>query len=66
MNNKTWTVRLEEDAETGDIILPFPLDFSAQEDWHEGDTLDFQAKDDGSWVIENLSWHERQRKHHRG
>ena len=57
--NKTWTVTLEEDPETGDVILPFPEDFCIEADWQEGDTLKFTVNDDGSCFITNLSWEER-------
>jgi len=58
--NKTWTVTLEEDLETGDLILPFPHGFLAEHDWREGDILDFKVVDQ-SCIIENLSWQERQK-----
>ena len=59
MNNGTWTVVLEEDAETGDLILPFPQDMLEQMDWQVGDTLTFTVNDDLSCTITNLSWEER-------
>ena len=59
MNNGTWTVVLEEDAETGDLILPFPQDMLEQMDWREGDTLDFHMNYDESCSVVNLSWEER-------
>lgn len=39
VNTPSWTTTLEEDPETGDLILPFPADFLAQVGWDEGDTL---------------------------
>ena len=59
MNNGTWTVVLEEDAETGDLILPFPPDFCVNADWREGDTLKFTVNDDQRCIITNLDWEER-------
>ena len=59
MTNKTWTVTIEEDPETGDLILPFPFGFLADHDWREGDTLDFKVTDQ-SCIVENLSWQQRQ------
>lgn len=58
MNNGTWTVVLEED-EWGDLILPFPPEFSDQNDWQEGDTLKFTVNDDQSCTITNMCWEER-------
>lgn len=41
----TWTVELEEDPATGDLIMPFPPDLLAQVGWHEGDTLLWKMMD---------------------
>ena len=35
----TWTVELEEDPETGDLLLPFPPGLLEEAGWQEGDTL---------------------------
>ena len=59
MPNKTWTVTLEEDPDTGDLILPFPPEFMTENDWREGDILDFKVTDQ-SCIVENLSWQQRQ------
>ena len=59
MNNGTWTVVLEEDAETGDLILPFPPDFCEQNDWQIDDVIKFAINGDQSCTITNLSWEER-------
>ena len=37
-----YTVTLEEDAETGDLIMPIPDEVMAKLGWAEGDTLDWQ------------------------
>jgi len=50
MNTK-HTVILEEDPETGDLILPFPEGMLEEMGWCEGDTLDFESKDDGSFRL---------------
>ena len=49
--NTQHTVILEEDPETGDLILPFPEGMLEEMGWCEGDTLDFESKDDGSFHI---------------
>ena len=59
MNNGTWTVVLEEDQVTGELILPFPLDFCESNDWQIGDTIKFTINDDSSCIMTNLSWEER-------
>jgi hypothetical protein len=45
MNEKSWTVTLEEDKETNELILPFPEDLLAEMNWKEGDVLDWNVVD---------------------
>ena len=51
--NKTnsWTVTLEEDPKTGDLILPFTPDMLAQVGWDFGDVLNWHDNNDGSWTL---------------
>lgn len=55
MTNKTpefrFEVILQEDPETGDLILPIPSELMSQMGWVEGDNLDFNQDDKGRWVI---------------
>ena len=44
MNKNQRVVRLEEDPETGDLILPFPDDMLKELRWQEGDTLEWLDK----------------------
>ena len=48
---KVWCVTLEEDPKTKEIILPFPEDLIEQMQWKQGDTLEWDVKDNGSIVI---------------
>lgn len=57
--NNSWSAVLEEDPETGDIILPFPPDFMTENDWRIDDTLKFSIVDE-MCIITNLSRQERQ------
>ena len=50
MNTKL-TITLEEDPDSGDLVLPFPEDMLEELGWKEGDTLDFKSNDDGSFSI---------------
>ena len=52
MTVKTWTITLEEDPETGDLILPFPPDLLEEAGWKEGDTLVWIDRKDESWGLE--------------
>ena len=51
-NLSCWTITVEEDPETGDLILPFPEDFLKETGWQEGDTLTWRDLGDGSWSLE--------------
>jgi hypothetical protein len=49
-----WTVTVEEDPETGELILPLPQDMLDMQGWKEGDTLEWQDNGDGSWALIKL------------
>jgi hypothetical protein len=51
MENKSWIITLEEDAETGDLILPLNDEILAETGWQTGDTLDWIDNGDGSWTM---------------
>jgi hypothetical protein len=51
MQNKSWTVTVEEDPATGDLILPLPQDMLDLQGWKEGDTLEWTDNKDGSWSL---------------
>ena len=46
-----WTVAIEEDPETKDLILPFHEDMLKLVGWQEGDTLDWNENEDGTWTL---------------
>jgi len=48
---KSWTVTLEQDPETGELILPFTDEILAELGWQEGDVLDWVDNKDGSWSL---------------
>ena len=49
--NKTFTVIVEEDPETGDLILPFPEGLCDQLGWEIDDILNWEPNDDGSFTL---------------
>ena len=57
---KSYTVTLEEDPETGDLILPFPEDMLKEVGWKEGDTLDWEDNKDGTFSITKKEVTEKQ------
>lgn len=46
-----WTITLEHDSESGDLIMPFPPDLLAQVGWDFGDTLIWEDMHNGSWHL---------------
>ena len=53
MNNtqNRWTITLEEDPETKELVMPIPVDALAQVGWDFGDTLVWSDNQNGSWTI---------------
>jgi hypothetical protein len=49
---KSWTVTIEEDPSTRDLILPLPQELLNMQGWAEGDTLEWIDNKDGSWSIQ--------------
>ena len=49
--DKSWTVTLEEDPETGDLILPFTEEILKEVGWQEGDVLEWIDNKNGSWSL---------------
>jgi hypothetical protein len=51
----SWTLKVEEDPETGDGILTFPTDLLESAGWKEGDTIQWIDLKDGSWQLKKKS-----------
>lgn len=45
-----WKVVVEEDPETGELVMPFPPDLLAQVGWDFGDVLIWEEVD-GGWSL---------------
>lgn len=54
-NMTRWTVTLEEDSDTGDLIMPIPQEVLDLQGWVEGDTLEWLDRGDGSWQLQKKS-----------
>lgn len=46
-----WTISVEEDPLTGDLMLPFPPDMLAQVGWDFGDTIVWKDEGNGVWSL---------------
>ena len=45
------TIKVEEDPETGDLVLPLPTELLNQMGWDFGDTLIWDDNHDGSFTL---------------
>lgn len=54
-----FTVIVEEDPDSGDLMLPFPEDFLMTEDWRLGDRLRLEVVAEQRFILTNLSKAER-------
>jgi hypothetical protein len=50
-----YEVIVQEDDETGDLILPIPPALLQSLDWKEGDEVDFNIDDKGNYVIKKVN-----------
>ena len=46
-----WTIIVEEDPETGELMLPFSDEMLAEVGWKTGDTLTWTDNKNGSWTL---------------
>ena len=53
--HKSWTVTVEEDPNTGELILPFTPDMLSQVGWDFGDTIIWEDLGNGSWSLTKKS-----------
>lgn len=47
----SYTISLEQDPETGDLILPLPDELLAEAGWQTGDVLNFTDNGDGTFTM---------------
>ena len=48
------TIQLEEDVESGDLVLPLSQEILAQLGWSPGDTLQCVDNQDGTWTLKKV------------
>jgi len=51
MPNKTWTLTVEEDVDTGDAVIAFPQEVLEAAGWQEGDVISWDMQPDGTAVL---------------
>lgn len=47
----SYEVTVQEDEESGDLLVPIPPALLAALDWKEGDEVEFDLDDKGNYVI---------------
>ena len=47
----TWIVTLEQDPETGDLVMPIPEEALDANKWQIGDTLTWNIDDEGTVTL---------------
>jgi hypothetical protein len=50
MTNR-WTITLEEDPETKELVLPFTEEILNTVGWKTGDTIVWKNNNDGTWTL---------------
>ena len=51
---KSWTIVLDQDPETGDLIMPLSDEILESAGWKEGDTLEWIDNENGTWGLRKL------------
>jgi hypothetical protein len=54
VRDKTYTVAIEIDQETGDYLIPFSDELLEGLDWKDGDTIEWIDNKDGSWTLKKV------------
>lgn len=51
METLKWTTTVEEDPETGELLLTLPEELLTLQGWNDGDTLLWTDNGDGTWSL---------------
>lgn len=55
MTEQKWTLNVETDSETGELVLSFPDELLESLGWQEGDILDWAMNDDGTVTMTKVN-----------
>jgi hypothetical protein len=47
----TWTLTIEEDPDTKELVLPFTQEILNTVGWKEGDVIVWKKNDNGTWTL---------------
>ena len=51
MASKTHILKVQEDKKTGNLFVKFPLKLLKQLGWSTGDSINWNAQKDGSYIL---------------
>lgn len=51
IESTSYEVIVQEDPETGELLIPFPPELMVKMGWQEGDEFDFSQDKDGHLII---------------
>lgn len=51
----SYEVTVQEDEETGDLLVPIPPALLQALDWKEGDEVEFNLDDKGNYIIQKAN-----------
>lgn len=51
-NTLRWTVTVEQDPETGEVILPLPQELLDLKGWEDGTEIEWIIQDNGTYIIQ--------------
>lgn len=54
VDGKTYTIVLDYDNETGDVILPLPDELCKEAGWNLGDDLEWIDRKDGTYLLQKV------------
>jgi hypothetical protein len=47
----SWIITLEEDPDTGELVMPLPAEALESNGWQVGDVLNWKSAESGAWVL---------------
>lgn len=54
METQRYILTVQEDPDTGELILPFTTEILETLGWKEGDTLEWHDNGDGTWSLSKV------------
>jgi hypothetical protein len=52
INDTSWIITVQEDEETQDLYIEFPIESLEKLEWSEGDIIEWTENSNGSWTLQ--------------